>query len=260
MRILVTFAVDAEFAPWRKLRDFVPQKAEGLKIWHSVSGDTLISVLLTGMGDKAANSMELLMRAAAKGTFFDVCISSGLAGALCSEYRLGDVVVARLLKSPSTHANVGQAYLEGDPELLDLAVSLGAKPVPAFLTSDQVLTKATQKMALAAQADVVEMESFDILKEGVAWGARGLAIRGISDLSDEDLPIDFNRTISSDNDISISRVLMEVAKDPSVVGPLIRFGRQSRHAAQALCAFLESYVSKVGELSVMEGPSAVAAR
>ena len=65
MRILVTFAVEAEFAPWRAHRQFVRQNAEGLKLWKRVIGKSEIFVLLTGIGDNSANVMELIMRVAA---------------------------------------------------------------------------------------------------------------------------------------------------------------------------------------------------
>jgi adenosylhomocysteine nucleosidase len=142
--------------------------------------------------------------------------------------------------------------LETDKQLFDLAVAHGAKPASAFYTAAKVQTTAEQKSLLATKADVVEMESFGIVKEGYAWGARGVAIRAISDRADEDLPIDFNRTISSDNRVSIPRVLVEVAKNPGTLRPLIRFGKQSRSAAEALARFLERYLKELVPLVVTQ--------
>jgi hypothetical protein len=98
------------------------------------------------------------------------------------------------------------------------------------------------------------------VKEGYAWGARGVAIRAISDRADENLPIDFNRTISSDSRVSIPRVLAEVAKSPSTLGALIRFGKQSRSAAEALARFLEIYVNEVVQLVAGQDSMKVVAR
>jgi hypothetical protein len=98
------------------------------------------------------------------------------------------------------------------------------------------------------------------VKESLAWGARGVAIRSISDRADEDLPIDFNRTMSSDSRVSIPRVLAEVAKNPSTLGPLIRFGKQSRNAAEALARFLETYVNEMVQLVARQDSLKVAAR
>jgi nucleoside phosphorylase len=260
MRILVTFAVEAEFAPWRARRKFDRQNASGLKLWKSVIGDSEILVALTGIGDNSANVLDLMMRVAAYNRYFDVCISSGLAGALRPDYRPSDIVVAKLLKSNFVHADLGRDWLETDKQLVELAVAHGAKPVDAFYTAEKVVTTTEQKSQLAAKAGVVEMESFDVVKESLAWGARGVAIRSISDRADENLPIDFNRTMSSDSRVSIPRVLAEVAKNPSTLGPLIRFGKQSRNAAEALARFLETYVNEMVQLVARQDSLKVAAR
>lgn len=260
MRVLVTFAVEAEFAPWRARRKFDRQYVGGLKLWKTDVGDSEVFVVLTGIGDNSANAMELMVREVGSDRYFDVCISSGLAGALRPDYKLNDIVVAKLLKSTVVHADLGRDWLETDKQLVDLAVAHGAKPASVFYTAESVLTTAMQKSALATRADVVEMESFDVVKEGCAWGARGVAIRAISDRADEDLPVDFNKTISSDNRVSIPRVLAEVAKNPGVLGPLIRFGKQSRIAAEALAEFLETYVKDLVQPVERQDSLRVAAR
>jgi nucleoside phosphorylase len=260
MRILVTFAVEAEFAPWSARRKFDRQSAPGLKLWKSMIGNSEIFVVLTGIGDVAAHVMGLLMRTANPSRYFDVCLSCGLAGALRPDYRLNDIVVAKLVKSEMAHPDLGRNWLETDEQLFGQAVALGAKSAEAFYTSEKVLTTAQQKSQLATKADVVDMESFDVVKEGYAWGARGVAIRAISDRADENLPIDFNRTISSDNRVSVLRVLAEVAKNPSTLGPLIRFGKQSHRAAEALAQFLETYVDGLVQPVARQHSLKVAAR
>ena len=83
MRVLVTFAVDAEFAPWRKLRHFSSINYDGLQLWRTTIGETIVIALLTGMGaPSAAQAMGLMMKMADEDKYFDVCVSSGLAGAL----------------------------------------------------------------------------------------------------------------------------------------------------------------------------------
>src|SRR5947208_16700391 len=104
MRILVTFAVEAEFAPWRASRKFDRQKAPGLQLWKTVIGDSEIFVVLTGIGDISANVMDLMMRKAVCDRYFDVCVSSGLAGSLRSVYSHSYIVVLRLLYTMCAHA------------------------------------------------------------------------------------------------------------------------------------------------------------
>jgi nucleoside phosphorylase len=248
MRILVTFAVEAEFAPWNAGRQFIHQNVEGIDLWKRVIGNSEIFVVLTGIGDNSAKVMDLMMRGVADNQYFDICVSSGLAGALRPDYQLSDIVVAKILKSNFVHADLGQDWLEADKQLVELAIAHGAKSAEAFYTAERVLTTAEQKSLLATKADVVEMESFDVVKEGYAWGARGVAIRAICDCAQEDLPIDFNRTMSSNNRVSVPRVLAEVAKNPGTLGPLIRFGKQSRIAAEVLGRFLEAYVNDLVQI------------
>jgi hypothetical protein len=108
--------------------------------------------------------------------------------------------------------------------------------------------KAQQKQICASRAQSVDMESFEIVKQAKEWGARTLVLRAISDLAEEDLPIDFNRTISKENQISVVKVVMELAKNPFVLPRLLRFGKQSRYAAQRLANFLDEYVQALSAL------------
>src|SRR5438477_6122143 len=101
MRILVTFAVEAEFAPWRKRHDFQPNEirisgfAKAARSFQAdVSGVTL-DVLLTGIG---WNSRSRNLSAEALQTILSndpkVCISTGLAGGLAPGLCIGDIVAA----------------------------------------------------------------------------------------------------------------------------------------------------------------------
>src|SRR5271169_6067930 len=89
VRILVTFAVDAEFAPWRKLRKFrestlgAEHCCGGVRVETTQIGDHVVYIFLTGIASK------LLDFAAAKcfrQAGVEVVISSGLAGSLKESY------------------------------------------------------------------------------------------------------------------------------------------------------------------------------
>jgi hypothetical protein len=105
-----------------------------------------------------------------------------------------------------------------------------------------VIVDANEKIELGRIADVVDMESGDVLYEARAFGARVVAIRAVSDSSDKDLPIDFNRVVNNEGDVSIPRVLGEVLKRPTALPSLMKFGRQSRAAAEKLAIVLDRYV------------------
>jgi adenosylhomocysteine nucleosidase len=247
MRILVTFALDAEFAPWRRLRRFVSIDYDGLQLWRSNAGNTEITALLTGIGKLAsAQAMGLMMAMADEDKHFDVCISSGLAGALCDTLAVGDIIAPTALIAESRYGDVASGELKVDGELRGLALKAGAISADCLFTADRIFVKASQKSACASRAQLVDMESFEIVKEATAWGARSLVVRAISDSAKEDLPIDFGLTLSKKNEISVGKVVVQLLKNPVALPALLRFGKQSRHAAERLAKFLDGYVQVIG--------------
>jgi nucleoside phosphorylase len=234
MRILVTFAVEAEFAPWRRLREFRKLDSTDSDGFSSRIGDGELIVLLTGMGCKRA---WLQATKVIWGGDVDLCISTGLAGALRPEHTLGQTLVP---------ANVLAAKWDRvvpcDPMLIESAASAGAKKVSSFYTADHVIVRAEEKQRLGTLADAVEMESGEILFQAAAFGARVVAVRSISDSSGEDLPLDFNKVSTKEGDVSIRKIVQEVVGSPGSIPSLIRFGQQSRQAAETLAVFLERFV------------------
>jgi adenosylhomocysteine nucleosidase len=260
MRVLVTFAVEAEFAAWQKCRRFNLLDYQGLKLRKTKIGDAEVMVLITGVGSQAASlAMDLMMRMADREQYFDVCISSGLAGALCDTLNVGDIVAPKELLAELQHADLGTDRLSVDARLRECALAHGAKSANCLLTTDQVLVKASQKKSCASRAQSVDMESFEIVKEATAWGARSVVVRAVSDSAGEDLPIDFNRTLSGNNDVSLGKVLAEVLKNPLALPALIRFGKQSRQAGEALAEFLEKYLQTIGTQQLVQRAEGVPA-
>ena len=86
MKILVTFALENEFAPWRKMRRFQRVSVDDLDQTYEVKvGSANVRVVLTGAGRFARPAML----GAAFDYAPDICIASGLAGALKPAYRPG---------------------------------------------------------------------------------------------------------------------------------------------------------------------------
>src|SRR6266853_1897667 len=89
MRILVTFAVEAEFAPWRKLRTLQRAQLEGLEMFQCQVGRATVDFVVTGMGmENARRSAEIAMSAT-----HTVCIASAFAGSLMPEHKVGEVLI-----------------------------------------------------------------------------------------------------------------------------------------------------------------------
>ena len=250
MRVRVTFAVEAEFAPWRKLRKFSENNESLCKIYTARFSELEVDVLLTGIGGKSA-WLETIKRA--WNGDVDICVSSGLAGALLEKYNLGEVLAANSVQSGGRKRKI-----LCDTELVAAALAAGAREAESFYSAESVIISADNKRELGKTADAVEMESGEVLYEASAFGARVVAIRGISDTADEELPLDFNRVMTSSGEVSMRRVLGQVAMHPGKVPSLIRFGQQSRMAAEKLCEFLDRYVE--GLRKVLPAVSKEAAR
>jgi adenosylhomocysteine nucleosidase len=251
MKVLVTFAVDAEFAPWRKLRQFSQSNLGEIEAYSSQIKDGELVVLLTGVGGRRAwaEATKVIWDGNV-----DVCISSGLAGALQAQHRPGDVLAAR-----EVHATNWKKVIPSDADLLEVASACGAKVADTFYSADHVLVHSSEKSELSAKADAVEMESGDIMLEAVAFGAKVIAIRAISDAVEEDLPVDFNRVTSESGDVSIAKIVAQAAAHPGSIPALIRFGRQSRNAAEKLAVVLDACVEKLASKNYMEQAKGVSA-
>lgn len=250
VKILVTFAVEAEFGPWRGRHEFRAAACGDGTLQRAQIGDAEAFVLLTGVGPSFANEnvTRLCTEEACRGRRFDLCISAGLAGALRDAHLIGEVVVPRSIRSDQQGRTdtFAQKFLP-DAELVKIAADCGAKVVERCLTTSRVVRSAAEKSNLGIEAEVVEMESYEVLSEANAWGMRGIAIRSVSDTVDETLPIDFSKTITERGEVSYWRVLGEVARHPSAMPGLIRLGRNSRGAAQKLADFLDGYVAALGK-------------
>jgi len=233
MKVLVTFAVETEFASWRRRREFRRAAVGDVGRYDARLGDGELRVLLTGMGPGPARGV---VRAALSDRP-DFCISAGLAGGLKPDYRVGEVLVAHAIGS----AGEGK-IVRSDANLLECAVGCGAKPVQRFWTSETLVRTAREKSALRFEADAVEMESYTVLAEAARWGVPGVAIRAISDVAAEDLPYDFDRARDAYGHIRLPGLLAQIAFRPHRLPALLRLSQQCRLAAASLVEFLDLFI------------------
>jgi|SRR5271165_3433319 len=243
MKILVTFAVDAEFAPWRRLRKFqestlgAEHSSGGVPVATTRIGDHGVYIFLTGIGSK------LLGFAAAKcfrQAGVEVVISSGLAGSLKGSYPALTIIC------PSRVAALKEATgMAVTRAVFEMAVRSKATAIDTLLTSSHIIDSREEKARLAVLADAVDMESRHIVASFLEQQIPVGVIRAISDGSEEDLPIDFENCLTSSGKVKSIPLLRELARKPAKVPELIRFGRQSRAAAERLVRFLDSFIQEL---------------
>src|SRR5579863_1446265 len=249
MKILVTFAVQTEFAPWQRRRNFLRLPGDW-PVFEAAFGGARVRAILTGMGrDHALN--------AAKRAFAykpDICISTGLAGSLRSGYRPGDILAARLV------SEVGEPVaVASHPELLSTAVDCGARQIERLATSRALVARAEQKRQLGSQAEAVDMESYTILAEAARCGVPAVAIRAVSDTADFDLPYDFERARDAQGQIRVMRIISQVLRRPSGLPALLKLSHNSRYASRRLADFLDAFAGTMADRLIPIEPDAVAA-
>ena len=237
MKVLITFALANEFAPWRKLRRF-ERLAAGSSghAYAAVIGECEVRVVLTGAGRFAAQrSLSHAFDGAP-----ELCIASGLCGGLKPAYAPGDVLAARAAADVA-----GARLIQCDGELVARAAGAGATIVDKFLVSDRVISTAAQKRQLGAAGDAVDMESVFVLAAAWQRGVRAIAVRAVSDSSDSDLPLDFNRVFSDRGEVSVPRVVGQLVRSPGRLPGLLKLANESERAASALAHFLEAYLQQM---------------
>jgi len=185
----------------------------------------------------------------------DICVSTGLAGALRSGYRPGDVLAARLV------SEVGEPVaVASHPELLSTAVDCGARQVERFATSRTLVSRAQEKLQLGKQAEAVEMESYTILAEAARYGVPAIAVRAIGDTVDFDMPFDFDRVRDARGQIRVVGIVAQILRHPSGLPALLSLARDCRLAARHLADFLDAYMGMLGDRLIPVEPGLVAAQ
>lgn len=164
-------------------------------------------------------------------------LSIGFAGALSPELQIGDLVVAK---------SVHDAAAEPDPKLLASASQIRLNtPVHlgTALTSDAILWRATEKHALAKslgadEIGFVDMESTAIASVCARRHLPFLIVRSITDLFDEDLPLDFNLCRARDGRVKSTKVMKAALLKPGSFTGLLELRKRSELCAERMALFV----------------------
>src|SRR6202011_3502656 len=125
------------------------------------------------------------------------------------------------------------------------ASAVGATRIETMLTTDHVVNTATEKHRLSAFAEAIDMESYAILHIANKKNVPSAVVRVISDSFDRDMPAELDTIVDPHGHVKIAGVVLYIAKYPLMVPALVRLGRDSKTAAEALAHFLEFYINKL---------------
>jgi adenosylhomocysteine nucleosidase len=234
--VLVTFAVEAEFAPWRKLRDLTARETAGYVVYEARIGRASVDFVITGMGMENARRVTQAVIT----TEHKACIGAGFAGALKPALKVGDVLAARAVQVLGKNKTV-----ESSRNLFMAAFENQAIDAKMFLTAEHPIDTAEEKKQLSPFAEAVDMESFATMSVARERNVSCVPVRVISDRFDEDMPAEINTTIDENGRVKIRGVIKHVATHPLQIPAFIRLGRQSKTAAEALAHFLEAFIKEL---------------
>jgi adenosylhomocysteine nucleosidase len=241
VKILITFAVDTEFAPWRQVRNFDKRFSRCLNasVFRAMLGDNEVQVAFTGIGAACCERTRL-------GELFqsderpDLVISSGFAGALRDALTPGDLVVPQKVRTLNNGSSA-----DADSEFRDAAIKQGASPIETLITVDRIVQTAAEKSRLGFFGEAVDMESALIMARASEAAVPVITVRAVSDSANEDLPLDFDRCLTPQGAIRPMRLVNAIVSGPDRLPKLIRFGRQSTMAAKKLASFLDNFVASI---------------
>lgn len=168
-------------------------------------------------------------------------LSIGFAGALSSSLQAGDLVIA---------SDIRDSKEKPDAKLLSAARQVQIEPPVRFgvaLTSNAILSQAESKRALASSLAANEIGFVDMESTAIAGvcGRRDvpfLIARSITDLLDEDLPLDFNQYRIPDGRVDPKKVVKASLLRPAAFKGLFELRKRSKRCAERMAEFVERLV------------------
>ncbi len=221
----------------------VERRIINLPVFVRTVGDREYWLAQTGVGlEKAGRSAAQLL----DNQSFNLMVSTGFACALIAA-DIGTLLVGREVVHRGVHGDESTEVLNVPGDERDLVMTLVETLVPSehigrFVSTDRIIGTALEKrrFALSSQAIGLDMESSALAAQAQRARVPFVIIRSVSDLLDEDLPLDFNPFLRPTGWL---KGIGAVLAAPSCLLGLGRLRRQSLVAAEALTAFFRSYVA-----------------
>jgi nucleoside phosphorylase len=234
--ILITLAVNAEFAPWRQLQSFRQIQLGGLSLHETTIGHARVRVILTGIGARGICDLDQWVLQYRP----DAAVVGGVAAGLNPNLRTGDILVAKSVSGQNENASI-----RSDPGLLHEAVQCGATRIGRLLTVAHVIRTAEAKCVLAGAGEAAEMETLMVMQRLSRAMVPAVAIRAIADTAHENVPYDFEAALDAGGQIRVARLAPQVMIRPWTLARAIQFGLMCRRATMSLAGYLDHFVQRL---------------
>jgi adenosylhomocysteine nucleosidase len=237
---LIVAAMDEELAPLRRRCRIAERlRVGGCRVERGFLGETPVLLARTGEGrERAARGAEELLER------FPVrrMLVVGIAGGLTPALHHGSLVLARRVQDDEGTAPAPDAAWLRDAERLQ-----GVK-VGTVVTADRILVTASAKAEASArlpeqEAGAVDLESAAYATVAAGRGVPYLVLRAISDVAEEDLPLDLNRCRDGSGAISRTRVLWQAVRSPGTLPGLWQLKGRTLRCARRLAGAVEELLA-----------------
>ncbi|OGO31691.1 MAG: hypothetical protein A2Z16_10135 [Chloroflexi bacterium RBG_16_54_18] len=212
----------------------------GGSILHGLFRGTPLVWVVSGIGMKNAE------RATAK-ILKDFQVESllvlGFAGSLSPQLGIGDLVICRTIHCE----DAGSRIYHSDLGMVEMAlkVEMGQHRriwLKDCLTVNRVLSTPDQKQEISKNwnMDIVEMENYWIAQQASQNGVRVLAVRAISDGTQDWLP-EFIKILDAEGKMPVKRGLQHFSTHPHEITYLPRLYQNARMARKSLVEFFRAF-------------------
>ena len=215
----------------------------GLRCLSGHKAELSYRLIQTGVGPERARTAAM---AILETNAISLAVSSGFAGALVPA-GIGDVIIGTGTMSVvydenwKRDARVELTQGEGVEWARELAAQIGVTThVGKVVSVPTVVCRSVEKRAIGRLTGAValDMESASLAVVAQERGVPFLVLRTVSDLVDEDLPLDFNAFLGP---TAWSKGLCELITHPAGLFRLNRLRRQSKLAADRLTELCSLY-------------------
>lgn len=202
----------------------------------------------TGMGARAVkDTLDYLFQAYTP----HLIISTGFAGGLSPDLKVGDMVIAKTLLSEKR----GDPEIEMEPSLWkDAKGVLEGRANHSFaqryhlcrlVTAESPVTTALEKLALGTEAEsqAVDMESWFVAKAAHDKKIPCLVARAVFDTVRRGLPR--SDLLLSDDPLSPGKLLRLLLQEPQLLLQGPQFLKMARTASYAISQFLEGFIKLI---------------
>jgi nucleoside phosphorylase len=238
--IAVTFALRAESQEFlRCLTDKTHAERNGVRTTRGKIDHRTIEVLHTGVGEKVCRqrlrkflSATGPMRPGEQAQKFDCLISTGFAGALNDDLKIGDLLLAENFST----IDLGPRW----PSLSSFPIHIGnLLTVPGLIDSGEQ----RNKLAVTSGAVAVDMETEFIARACATWEIPLLSLRVISDTTRDFFPAPTNLLFDIERQqTQMLKLATHLLAHPSRVPRLVRFAKRIARARKTLANALVDVV------------------